>query len=243
MSKNYTAEGDVYGALLDANKQRVSGYVKLGNAYPFTLEAKIKTKQQKSAELGKRGQIVDSGGTLDGVTGSLSLTNWIAANFAMLAAGKAVERTEAEGTVSALSMTLPADGSWIPTGHKDISAVLIADKVEGTDFEVSPRIGMVRALGDTALTADVAFSFAAGTGFRIEVGTNPVIRMAIMIDGRNTETNEFFTAEAGCVVFTSKSPINLISDPETDYEKMEFDLTFETPAGATSPCTIDGFPL
>lgn len=243
MNKNYVAEGDIFGALLDANKQRVSGYIKMGNAYPFTIEAKIKTKQQKSAELGKRGQIVDSGGSLDGVTGSLSLKNWIAENIAMLVAGRAVEKSEAEGTVSALSMTLPADGSWIPTGHKDISEVVITDKFEDTDFEVSPRLGMIRALNDTAITADVAFSHAAGSGYRIEVGTNPVIRMAIMVDGRNTETGEYFTAEAGSVVLTSKSPLNLISDPETDYESMEFDLTFETPSGATSPCVIDGFPL
>lgn len=243
MSKNYAAEGDIYGALLDANKQRVGGYVKMGNAYPFTLEAKVKTKQQKSAELGKRGQIVDSGGTLDGVNGTLSLTNWIAANFAMLAAGKAVPLTEAEGTVSALAMTLPADGSWIPTGHKDISSVVIDSKEEGTDFEVSPRLGMIRALKNTELTVDVAFSYAAESGFRIEVGSTPVIRMALLVDGRNTETGEYFTAEAGCVVFTSKSPINLVSDPETDYEKMDFDLSFETPPGATSPCVINGFPL
>lgn len=243
MSKNYVSSGDIYGALLDANKNRVSGYVKMGNAYPFSIEAKIKAKQQKSAERGMRGQIVDSGGTVDGVTGSLSLKNWIAANIAMLVAGTAVECTEAEGTESGLPMILPADGSWVPTGKKDISDVVIDTKELGVDFEVSPRLGMMRAVGGSEITSDVAFSYAAESGYRIEVGTTPVIRMAIMVDGLNDETGEPFTAEAGSVVFTSKSALNIISDPETDYETMEFDLVFETPAGATSPCIINGFPL
>ena len=47
MQKNYVASGDMLGALLDANKQKVSGYIEMGEAYPVAVEVKLKQKKQQ----------------------------------------------------------------------------------------------------------------------------------------------------------------------------------------------------
>jgi len=244
MQKTYVASGDMMGALLDASKQKISGYIDIGEAYPFGLEVKLKQKKQKSARKGMRGQIIDSGATIDEIIGSVGIKNWIARNIAMLISGTAVELTATSGTVSATDIDLPADGSWVPLGHRNVSDVLITGKDEGTDFEVKPVLGLIRGLGTTAgTTVSFACSYAGQGGYKVDVGTASVIRMAILIDGQNDEDGKPFTAEFDSVVFIPKGPLTLISDPETDFEKMEFDLLFETLPGKTSPGIINGFAI
>jgi len=242
MTTSYGASGDLYGALLDVNKQKVSGFVDMGEASPVSITVKLKQKKQKSARKGMRGQTTDSGARIDEVIGSLGIQNWIAKNIAMLLSGTAVAATESLGTVTAEAITLPADGSWIKLAHRDVSSVLITDKAEDTDFEVKPRAGLIRSLG-AELTGTAAYSYAAESGYKIDIATKSAIRMALIIDGKNDETDEDFYAELDSVVFVPKSPMLLISAPETDYEKMEFDLIIETLPGKTSPGSINGFAI
>ncbi|PHR26547.1 MAG: hypothetical protein COA36_11745 [Desulfotalea sp.] len=243
MQKNYVASGNMMGALLNANKQKVSGYLDIGEAYPFDMEVKLKQKKQKSARKGMRGQIIDSGAIIDEITGSIGIKNWIAKNIAMLVSGVAVALTAASGTVSATDITLPDDGSWVSLGHRNVSSILISGKAEGTDFEVNPVIGFIRGIGATTGVVSVAYEYAGQGGYKVDIGSAAVIRMALIIDGQNDEDDQPFIAEFDSVVFISKSPLILISDPETDYEKMEFDLVFETLPGKTSPGTINGFAI
>ena len=243
MQKSYVASGDMMGALLNANKQKISGYIDIGEAYPFGVEVKLKQKKQKSAKKGMRGQTIDSGATIDEVLGSVGIKNWIAKNIAMLVSGTAVELTADSGTVSAADIGLPADGSWAELGFRNVSSVTITGKVEGTDFEVKPVLGLIRGLGATTGTVSVAHEYAGQGGYKVDVGTASVIRMALLVDGQNDEDGKPFVAEFDSVVFIPKGQLTLISDPEKDYEEMEFDLLFETLPGKTSPGTINGFAI
>lgn len=231
------------GALLDANKQKVSGYVDMGEADQFVIEVKLKQKKQKSSRKGMRGQIIDSGATIDESNGVTSIKNWIAKNIAMLISGTAIELLIASGTVTDADVTLPDDESWVFIGHRNVSSVTIALKVEGTDFEVKPALGLIRGLASTSGAVVVSYSHDGESGYKLDVGTSSVIRMAILIDGQNDEDGQPFVAEFDSVVFIPKGPLTLISAPDTDYEKMEFDLIFETLSGKTSPGTINGFAI
>lgn len=241
--RSYTASGNLYGALLDANKQRVGGYLDLGDAWPFTIEVKLEQKSRKTSRKGMRGQIIDSGARIDGVSGSVGIKNWVAKNIAMLVSGQAVKKTAASGSVTDQEITLPADGSWVPLGQRNVSSVTIATKVEGTDFEVMAATGLVRNLTDTEITGAAAYSYTGLGGYSIDIATSAVIRMALMVDGQNDETGEPMVIELDSVVFIPKSPLAFISEPETDYEEMEFDLTMETLPGKTSPGKIDGIAI
>lgn len=243
--RNYTASGNIYGALLDANKQRISGYLDMGEAWPVKLKVEVQSKQLKSSRKGMRGQIVAAGGRINGVTGTVGIKNWNARNIAMLLAGRAVEQTAASGAVSDQGIVLPKDGSWIPLGRHNVSSVTIAGKSEGTDFEVQTSAGFIRNLTNTEISGQVSFSYAGLSGYRINIADTPVIRMAILIDGKNDETSEPMIIELDSVVFTSNSEMAFISEPEMDYEEMEFNIQCETliSQGKTSPGTIDGVPI
>lgn len=243
MQKSYVASGDMMGALLNANKQKVSGYIDIGEAGPFEVEVKLKQKKQKSSRKGMRGQTIDSGATIDEITGSVAIKNWIAKHIAMMVSGTSVELSIALGTVSDASITLPDDGSWVFLGHRNVSDVLIDTLVENTDFEVKPALGLIRGLDTTSGVKTVAYSHAGETGYKVDIGTASVIRMALLVDGQNDEGGEPFIAEFDSVVFIPKSRLAIISDSESDYEKMEFDLLFETLPGKTSPGTINGFAI
>lgn len=243
IQKSYAASGDIMGALLNSSKEKVSGYVEMGEAYPVSIEVKLKQKSQKSARKGMRGQIIDSGASIDEIVGSLGIKNWIAKNIAMLVSGTAVALTAVSGSVTDEEITLPVDGSWVGLGHRNVTTVTIDTKTEGVDFEVKPALGLIRGLGSTTGAVTVDYDYAAESGYKINIGANSVIRMALLVDGQNDEDGQPFVAEFDSVVLIPKGALNVISDPETDYEEMEFDLVFETLPGKTSPGTINGFAI
>lgn len=241
--RTYTASGNLYGAILDANKQRIGGYIDMGEAWPFRLQVAVQSKQLKSSRKGQKGQVVAAGARIDGVTGTVGLKNWNARNIALLLAGEAVQQSTGAGSVTDQSLVLPNDGSWIPLGKRQVSSVTITGKAEGTDFEVLPGPGLIRNLTNQEISASVSFSHTALSGYRINIANQPLNRLAIMIDGRNDETGEPMVIELDSVVFTSNSEMSLISEPETDYEEMEFNIAAETLLNKNSPGLIDGIPI
>lgn len=89
----------------------------------------------------------------------------------------------------------------------------------------------------------MAYSYAAESGYKVTIGTQTQIRVAIMIDGANLENGEEITAAFDSVVLSTNTDITLISDPDSDFDDIQFDLVFETLSGQDSPGTINGVPL
>ncbi len=242
--RSYSASGNMFGRLLDANKQPVGGYFDMGDAWPFTMKVALQQKSRKTSRKGMRGQIIDSGARIDGVEGSVGIKNWIARNIAMLLSGKAVAQQKKKTTVNDQDITLPADGSWIPLGQHNVSEVQIASKEEGEDFAVMAATGLIRNLKESEFTGKVGYSWEGLGGYRIDIATSSVIRLGLMIDGQNDETGEPMIVELDSVVFIPNGDMTFISEPETDYEEsLDFDLVIETLPGKTSPGTVDGIAI
>ena len=145
-------------------------------------------------------------------------------------------------------------GEAVLLAHKNVSSVVVKDVtdtttyVAGTDYNViSPALGLIETLVGGAIADDavlhVSYAYAAQSGYQVSIGTNALIRVAILIDGENEEDGTEMTMEFDSVVLASSADINIISDPGTDYEELPFTLTFETLSGATSPGRINGVPL
>ena len=136
---------------------------------------------------------------------------------------------------------------FVRLAHKDVSSVLITGSVENTDFEVNGPLGLIRAIPGGNLSAGAqtvnSYAYAAESGYRVNVGTKALNRVAIMIDGENLESGAAVNAEFDSVVLASSSEINLVSDPDSDFDEMPFSLTFETKEGQTTPGHVNGVPL
>ncbi|WP_028579435.1 phage tail tube protein [Desulfogranum japonicum] len=250
--------GTVYMATLDGNKNRTSGYMKVGNCYPFTVKVETEQKVNVSRMRENAGQNLDVRNILSAISGSLTINQWLAKTLAWALSGEEVAMTEAGGTVTAAAgttLTAPKPGEWEPMGHQNISAVEITEDVDttsatyvlGTDYLINTALGMWTTVEGGQISAGdkvrYGYTYAAESGYRVEIGTKTLIRVAILIDGEDEYSGELINAEFDSVVLASGTEINLISDPDTDYEELQFSTTFETLDGKTSPGRINGVSL
>lgn len=238
-------EGTCYFGLLDETKTLKSGFRKAGEVYPFSIKVETEQKVQQSAMKGTFGQTKHTKTRISSISGSCSFYEMFAAVFAWALAGEETAMTGASGTASAESVTM-ISGEWVRLAHKGVSSVVITGKVLGTDYEVNGPLGLIRMIPDGGLTAGantVNYSYAAESGYKVNIGTNAQIRVAVLIDGRNLENGEEITAEFDSVVLSSNTEVNLVSSPDSDFDAIQFNMVFETLSGKTSPGSINGIPL
>lgn len=151
------------------------------------------------------------------------------------------------GTTASSEPTWPTNGTTVTDGTavwQDMGPIVA---VAGTDYNVLATLGMIESLSSGSIvdgeTLEVTYSYAAQSGYQVNVGTKTLIRVAILIDGEDEYTGEPMNAEFYSVVLASGAEIGIISEPESDYEKLPFSLVFETPEGKTTPGVINGLPL
>ena len=249
--------GTIYMGLLDANKQLVGGYKQVGNVYPFKIKVETDQKGQTSRMKETAGQTLDAVTRLktNGITGSLDIHQWIPETLAWALMGEAVALTAGSGAVDVgtpESVTAVLD-EFVRLAHGDVSSVVVKDDtdtttyVAGTDYEVNAALGMIKALSTGDISDDdvlhVSYSYAAETGYQVNIGTKSLIRVAVLIDGEDEFTGEACKAEFYSVVLASGTEIGVISEPENDHEVLSFSTIFETPSGKSTPGTINGLPL
>jgi hypothetical protein len=237
--------GTVYAALLDASKNKVGGYRRIGNVYPLSVQVATEQKKQTSRMRESAGQTKDSKTTITDTTGSMTVRDWDAKNLAWALAGEESELTGEAGTATAEAIVL-IEGEWVKVAHGNISDVVFATGVLGVDFEVNVAVGLIKLLKADVLTAGattVTYEYAAQSGYKVEIGTRAQTRIAILIDGEDEFSGEAMTVELDSVVLASNAEINFISDPGTEYEELPFSLTFETLDGKSSPGRVNGISL
>ena len=237
--------GTLYAAPLDGDKNLIGGYRRIGNVYPFALKVDTEQKKMISAMRESAGQTLHTKNRITEITGSMTVREWDARNFAWALSGEEQQLTGSSGTVTAESVTLVMD-EFVRLAHKDVSNVVISGSVLGTDYEVNAALGLIRAIPGGNLTAgpkNVDYAYAAESGYRVNIGTKTMNRVAIMIDGENLESGDPVNAEFDSVVLASSTEVNLISEPDSDFDEMPFALSFETKSGNTTPGHINGVPL
>lgn len=239
-------EGTIFFGLLDETKTLVSGFRKAGEVFPFSLKVETEQKKLKSGMKGTFGQTKHTKTTITSITGSATFYEYFAAVFAWALAGEESAMTGTSGTVTNESVTL-ISGEWVRLAKKGASNVVITGSVVGTDFEVNGPLGLIRMIPGGNLTAGAktidSYDYAAEAGYQVKIGTKSQIRCAVLIDGRNVETGEEITAEFDSVVFSSNTEVNLVSDPDSDFDNIQFTTTFETLDGKDAPGVINGIPL
>jgi hypothetical protein len=239
--------GTVFMGLLDANKNLISGLRKVGNLFPLTLNIETSQKTQLSALKESHGQTLHSKSSVKGTTGSGTFKEYDADILSWALAGDKEELTGTGGTVTAESVML-ISGEWVKLASRGggVSAVTITGSVVDVDFEVNLTLGLIRLIPAGNLTAganDVNYTYAAESGYKINVATEAQRRVYLMLDGKDLETGADFSGEFDSVVISSNSAVELISDPDADFGDMPFDFVFETLTGKSSPGAINGIPL
>lgn len=237
--------GTVFMGQLDENKLLVGGLRKVGNLFPLIIKVETSQKKQTSAMKESHGNTLHTKTSIVGTSGSGTFKEYDADILSWALAGDKEKLVGAGGTVAAEPVTL-ISGEWVQLANMGVSDVVITGSVLDTDFEVNTTLGLIRMIPGgnlTAIETDVAYSFAAESGYKINIATTAQRRAFMMLDGKDLETGADFSGVFDSVVISSNTDVELISDPDAEFGDMAFDFSFETLTGKSTPGVINGIPL
>ncbi|WP_017941712.1 hypothetical protein [Thioalkalivibrio sp. ALE6] len=204
----------------------MTGYLPAQNAQAFQINVpEAETTDRISKMRDTAGQVLDSVSeiqphelsiTFDGFNGHLlaSAFNGALANYTSDAkTGETVQITARHGAgVSVGSYEI----SNVEVAADDNGEPAATPLVEGTDYEVEHRLGMIRALeGGAILDGDpvhVTFDAAEVTGDMIRGAARSEIRAELIFDGIDTVTNDPVIMEFDRVILSGSGEFDFLSD-------------------------------
>jgi len=249
----YNFSGTIYAAPVDSMGVLTGPLRRTGNLYPLKINVSTKNKKQTSKEHDRSGQTISSLSAIEEVVGECVLRQMTARSFAWAVAGSESLMVGDGGDVVDEEITALGAGDYMSLAHKKASAVVIKNAagdttyIEGVDYILNGALGIFTIVDSGEITKDdalkVSYSYAAASGYQIKIATNPTIRLYLRGSLVDDFTGAQIELELYMVTITSPDGINLISEPDTEYEELSLDLSIETPPGKTCPGTIDGVAL
>ena len=111
--------------------------------------------------------------------------------------------------------------------------------VEDTDYEVNTRLGAIKALSTGTMTDEstvyVDYTWAAESGYKITVATEPVVKVALLLDGKNDYDGTSVIVKVWEAHLRPASELDFMAD---DWNEIQFEGEMITPTGYSWPCEI-----
>lgn len=146
--------------------------------------------------------------------------------------------TEA-GTSDTSEPSWPTDGSTVTDATVTWQDMGTIEAVQDTDFEVTSRNGLIRALsggnieaGETVL---VSYDYAAVTGLEALGAVQPTIKAKMFLDGVNLVNGKDTEVVVWEVQLKPDSPVDFLAD---DFNSLELSGTPKTPSGYSAPFRV-----
>lgn len=258
--KAYAGAGTVYMAPVDEDGVRTGDFRQVGDAYPLSIQVQTDQVKKKSRMVERAGQTIAARTKIsdDGITGTLTLHEWNAANLAWALSGSAVALTATSASVTDEALTAPAAGEYKQIGgtanpRRNISAVTVTTSpagttyVEDTDYTIDTTLGLFTIISTGSISESDAllidYTYAAESGYQVDIGSSVTLRVAILAHLHDEFRDSHYTLELDSVVLNASQEINFISEEDSTGELLQFGMTLETLSGASSPGRIDGIPM
>lgn len=218
----------------------------VGNATLFQLTPKIVQVERKSFQRGTRGQTLETIKRMDGVEVRIEIDTFGRDNLALALAGSVADLTQDALTAQVVTLSLP-HGQWVELGAFNVSAVSIADKIEGEDFLVKPEAGMIMALADgdivdgaeTAITFNAA-AIAGGEAYSVNGGAAADTLLQLRLDGHDEATGKSVITDVWRVRVSPQEAVNFLTN---EFNKLVLTGLAETPEGGDSPFRTRVLPV
>jgi len=246
MADSFLGAGDLYFDRLTA--AGVSQGAKLeGACSKFALNPESEIKEQTGKGRTNYGQVV-AAATLPGKTNiSLTLNQLDAQNLAVAFLGDVAAGSQASGSIdvgSPVAVTAIAD-RYVEIGKEQLSNVVVKDDtdtttyVEGTDYVLNARLGMIKALSTGAITGGdvlhISGDYAAITFEKITGGSSPIIRARLVLDGVNYVNGRNCKVVVKSARLKPSTEVDFLSD---DFLPLELEGVCEIPEGDTTAVDI-----
>ena len=245
--------GTIYMAPINSAGTLTGEYRRVGNAYPFSLRINKSQKKVVSRMHDTAGQTLHVKDQIDDITGTLTMRQWDARNLAYALSGTYTALSGTGGSVTDESITAEAAGEYVELANQEVSSVVVTSDpagttyVETTDYIVDNELGLITITSGGSISENdsllVDYDYAAKSGYKVDIGTSTILRVAIKANIQNEFSAEKWRVEFDSVVLTTSAEVNFISDPDSEGEEIPFSLAFETLSGKTSPGLINGITL
>lgn len=168
--------------------------------------------------------------------------------LAMQLAGEVSALTQTAGALTGIEVTV-VPGKWVEIGYEnlDITALVVKDAadvatyVNGTDYEVNPRLGMIYVPEAGAIPAGIVKLTAAKkafTGAQIAGGKKFSSTLRLKLDGINLITREGLLLEAPQATVSAQDAFDFLSGK---LATVPLKGQLQVVPGANSPFTIKYF--
>lgn len=248
MADSFLGSGDTFLDILDADGTP-TGFERGGNATKLEIQPDSELKEQTSKGIADYGQVIASVNLPKPSKLKLALNQLDKTVLAMAFQGVSEALNTGSGSITGETITAK-EGKYIDLTCRNITAESVVVKneagdttyVEGTDYEVQYRLGMIKTLAGGAITdgavLKVDADFPAESGYKVRGAVQPTIRVAIRMDGLNMTNGKYGILTIHQAQIKPTTPVDFLAD---DFSAVELEGTMITPTGKTEPFTWEQF--
>jgi len=115
----------------------------------------------------------------------------------------------------------------------------IATYTVGTDYTVNARLGLIEVLSGGLIsngqTLKVNYTWAAETGYKITGATQPVVKVRLVLDGKNDYDGAAVRVDVWEANLSPSSEVDFLAD---EYASLDFEGKMLTPSGKSWPFEV-----
>lgn len=221
-----------------------------GNCPSLTIKGDSERIEQLGAGRDDFGQVIASVTFPKPMSLAFTLDQVDADMFAMAFFGTNTALTQSSGSVASGTpqevTTIP--DKWVELGKYMVSDVVVKDAatgaityVEGTHYEVNPRLGLIKAISGAAggivdnAAVDISYAYAAVAGSQMAAMTKTNVRVRLVLDGQNYADGRNFILDIYSARLAPSGDFQFQAGSDKKFIEAQFEATMETPSGRTEP--------
>jgi hypothetical protein len=242
MAQSFIGAGDVYiDRLTGAGVKQ--GSVKIGIG-KLEIKPNVELKEQTSKGRESYGQVIASVALNKPAELNIALTQVDRKALAIALLGDDVAHAVTGASVTDEAATA-RHGKAIFLAHRNVSAVTVTNSagavtyVSGTDYTLDARLGAITALSTGAITDGqtllVDYTYAAESGYKIKGATQPQVKMAVFLDGKNMVDGAACYVTIHEATVSPESAVDFLAD---DFAEINLKGSMATPSGQTEPFDV-----
>ena len=246
-SRGFLGAGDLYISRYNTATGTFDGFTGPFEAAKFEIKPNVELKELSSRGRTTYGQVIETVALPQPADFTLEMpeVNKDALTIALMGAETTIN--QGSGTWTAAEFTVVAKDQWIDLGKQNVAEAGfvvtsqdgLTTYVLGTDYEVNYRMGWVKILTGSAITAGaviaVTGTYGAVGGTMIRGAVNNQIRAKFRLDGINFADQKPVVVDVFEAVISADSAFDFLSN---DFATISLPGRLKTPTGKTEPFTV-----
>lgn len=240
----FLGSGDLYMDRLTADG--VSTGLKLvGNATMLSIKSEADKKELTGKGKTNYGMVLDSVALQQPGSVEVEINRLDKESLAMIFLGDSSVESITGASVTAEAVTA-VEGAFVKLANRGVSNVVVKDNTDtttyvlGTDYTLNADVGMIEIIASGGITdADVLhvdYDYETAVYDRILGATQPTVKVAIMLDGKNLATGKDCFVDVWEATLSPDTGVDFLAD---DFTTVKLTGSMTKPDSKPSPFVVD----